>query len=130
MPKINDYQCTTEQRSVVDTFLTDGHDLFVKLVHLGLAARQSIVSLPHENEDGERVVHGANKQVSYFADCYLGAAQALVWGMQREPNRGENYFPYMVLRNRGALPGWMARLIAKNNGVIPETWTNADITRD
>jgi hypothetical protein len=133
MLKINRFTCTAEQRRIEDQFLTEGHDLFVKLVHLGIDAHYAAnVDLPHVNEDGERVVHGARRHVQYVSGCYLGAARALVSGMQREPNRGENYFPYMVLRafNYGNVDGWMKRLIDKNGGVIPTTWSNSDLTYD
>jgi hypothetical protein len=78
------------------------------------------------------IQHGARRHLYHQYDAMFFAAQSLKDVLPDE--QGRDWFPWMVLRNHHArsgmsLPGWMQRLIDKNDGP-PETWSNDDVMSD
>jgi len=131
MPFIHTYPCTNAQRAVVDRFDAGAHDIFSDLVWRSIEAMRSLVSLPHENEEGVKVQGGANKRVRNLAEYYFNASTSLVWAFPRQINIGDEYLPYMYLRGliQGHSAPWIERLVERNGGEVPETWEYSD-TRD
>lgn len=126
---IGRFPATKRQVEIWDRHADEAHDLFKRLVWMGLDAHDAMVSLPHENENGVRVVGGAVNAMLNLREMYFSAAQALALPFgAREVNRWDEYFPYMVLRTRhhGNIAPWMQRLIDCNDGKIPEVWRHTD----
>jgi hypothetical protein len=130
MAKIGNYPATNKQIEIFNDSLAS-HSLFEDLVWKALNALDAMVDLPQENEDGEKVVHGANKRMYFIAQEYYSAAQGLKLLYPRESNMGDDYFPFMYLRCRmnGLVHGWIAGLVEENGGIPPRTWTNEDLQR-
>lgn len=130
MAKIGNYPATNKQIEVYNASQAS-HAIFEDMVWKALDALDAMVALPTENEDGERVVHGANKQMRYIAQTYYGAAQSLCQVFPREDNIGDEFFPYMYLRCRmnGLVHDWIAGMVAENGGTPPSKWSNEDLQR-
>jgi hypothetical protein len=130
MAKIGNYPATNAQIKIFDDSQAS-HRVFEDLVWKAIDALNSMVDLPHENEDGEKVVHGANHRMHYIAQTYYGAAQALRAFYPREVNIGDEYFPFMYLRCRmnGLVHPWIAGMVAENGGIPPRTWAYTDVQR-
>lgn len=129
--KIGQYVCTRRQKRIFDNIENEGVKIFQRLVWLGIEARKAWVSLPHENEEGEKVVHGANKVMHEIEEMYFSAAQSLALHLPEKD--GRDWFPWMFLRNarsRSGLPEWMQWLIDKNDGNVPTGWSNEDVKSD
>jgi hypothetical protein len=130
--RLGQYPCTKKQMSIVRRVGKDGVEIFQKLVWLAIEAHDSWEKLPHVNENGERVVHGANRMMHQIEQMYYLAAQSLVLGIPEKV--GRDWFPWMYIRNMVArhndLPGWMQWLIDKNDGKIPTEWSHDDMKTD
>lgn len=125
-PSIARFTCTKEQQEVFEQTLAEAEEIFKRLCVM--------TEQVHAVIDQGPAMNGARRYLSNLKEATFFAAQALNLVFDG-PNRGRDYFPFMVIRNRQArgnlgLPGWMQRLIDKHNGIPPETWTNADITED
>lgn len=130
MAKIGNYPATNAQIAVHTDALAS-HSMFEELVWKAIDALNSMVDLPHENEDGEGVVHGANRHVYFVAQQYYSAALGLKLLYPRAINIGDDYFPFMYLRCRmnGLVHEWIAGMVEENGGLPPKTWDYSDTAR-
>jgi hypothetical protein len=130
MATVGRFEGTDHMASVVDRMNTDGLDAFKTLVKLGLDAHASLYY--HDKPERVVILRGGRVIVRNIRDAYFNAAQSMVLSFPDE--NGRDYFPYMVLRNHcvsnQGLPSWMRRIIERNNGVVPETWSNSDVMSD
>lgn len=126
VPRVGEYKATEEMEVVYQRHHDhgEGFKLFARLCYLGNEAHDAVVS------EGA-CQNGARMITRNIRDAYFTAAQAFIWTLPDE--KGRDYFPWMVLRNRSGghtMPSWMQHLIDKNHGAIPETWSNSDVMAD
>jgi hypothetical protein len=126
-PMLGRFKCTAEMAAMNDFTQKEGHEIFEMLCDLAYRAYSTRFDKGCQN--------GAIRVMSDQYQSYFFAAQALSMTFTDGPNRGRDFFPFMVMRNHNAragmgLPGWMQRLIDRNGGVIPRTWENSDVMSD
>jgi len=73
-----------EQKKVYNLFVNDAVNKIEEMFKMGLMAFDSIVTLPHENEDGSMVRHGANNKMAGIAENYAYAAAQLGMSIDRD----------------------------------------------
>jgi hypothetical protein len=72
------YVATQTQKALIKEHFTGGAQAhYCALLDKAQAFRDALVQLPHVNEDGERVVNGANRWMTALGEPYYDAAMAL-----------------------------------------------------
>ncbi len=131
-PTIGRFKATQELAEAYNDAIAQAKQMFQSMVRQANDL-YDVEASTWNNREG--IQNGAYRLTSQLRKSYFYAAQGLILDLPDDV--GRDWFPWMVLRNRivrsgiePLLPVWMQHLIDQNDGVIPETWSNADVKSD
>lgn len=78
------FNLTAEQKIAWISAMVDLLDRYVKIRQELKFIRSCIVPLPHTNENGKPVLHGANKMMYNLEDYYLSEIRNIRWMVNRD----------------------------------------------
>jgi hypothetical protein len=126
IPKLGQFICSEAMLALHEETQDEGHRVFARLCDLGNQAHDLAFAPIEPGVHPQTLGHMRVMREGYF---YAAQSMSLMF---EGHNRGRDYFPYMVLRNRAnnnPMPGWMQRLIDKNDGIVPLKWEQTDVSR-